>query len=244
MKVWRGAIALGVTVAGMIAAPASAQFFLQHYDYAASARDDAAPVGAPLPGATPEEARAALLWNMRAALNVAALQCQFEPTLLTVGNYNAMLLDHQEELKGAFDTLSQYFARTAKTKKEGQAALDQFGTRTYSSFATVAGQLGFCRTANSIGRDALFQPRGTLASLAEARMRELRNSLIPYGEQQFPRYIGWDTPTVPRLDPICWNKKAKWQKKKCGLSAWPTAPAAAGTLPVTTATTASVTAAR
>ncbi len=42
---------------------------------------------------------------MRAALNVAALQCQFEPMLTTVSNYNATLKDHEAELKGAFDTL-------------------------------------------------------------------------------------------------------------------------------------------
>ncbi|MDD1451225.1 hypothetical protein NHF48_009950 [Sphingomonas sp. H160509] len=136
--------------------------------------------------------RAALVWHMRAALNVAALQCQFEPTLLTVPNYNSILADHGEELKGAFDTLTKYFVRVNKAAgpKAGQTALDQFGTRTYSSFATVAAQYGFCQTAGSIGRDAVFAPRGHFADVALARSRELRNSLIPWGEQRFPRYIG------------------------------------------------------
>ena len=31
-----------------------------------------------------------MVWNLRAALNVAALQCQFGPTLLTLPNYNAI----------------------------------------------------------------------------------------------------------------------------------------------------------
>ena len=232
MTKWQGAIARRVMTAGMVAAgmaasPASAQFYLQHYDYSGAAvRGDEPGLVQPLPGATPEEVRAGLVWTMRSALNVAALQCQFEPTLLSVNNYNALLLDHSTELKASWDTLNTYFARIAKTKKEAQGALDQFGTRTYSSFATVSSQYGFCRTASSIGRDAIFAPRGGLGALAEARLREMRNSLVPYGEQRFPRLIAYDRIPTPRLDPICWNKKGQWQDKKCGVLNWPPAPAA------------------
>ena len=56
-----------------------------------------------------------------------------------------------------------------------------------------------------------------------ARTRELRNSLIPWGEQRFPRYIGRDRVKMPRLDAICWNKKAEWVAKKCGAQDWPPA---------------------
>ncbi|MDR6125540.1 hypothetical protein QE361_001130 [Sphingomonas sp. SORGH_AS802] len=225
--VLRGACALGVMVAGLSAAPASAQFFLKNYDYAgAPVQGDEPGIMQTLPDATPTEKTAALVWTMRSALNVAALQCQFEPSLLTVGNYNAILTDHQEELKNTWTTLMKYFARTAKSAKAGEAAIDAFGTRTYSSFATVSSQYGFCRTASSIGREALFMPRGSLATLAQTRMRELRNSLVPYGEQRFSRYIGFDRATLPRLDTVCWGKKGEWQVKKCGSIGWPPAGAA------------------
>ena len=52
-----------------------------------------ASIAQPCPARRAAEQRAALVWNMRAALNVAALQCQFEPTLLTVPNYKRMLRD-------------------------------------------------------------------------------------------------------------------------------------------------------
>ena len=55
-------------------------------------------VGLPLPGATPAEYRAHLLWNLRSGLNVAALQCQFSPYLRAVDNYNALLAHHAREL--------------------------------------------------------------------------------------------------------------------------------------------------
>ncbi|MBC3943674.1 hypothetical protein [Sphingomonas albertensis] len=229
MKVLRTALALCVASSGLaVAQSASAQFFLQSRDFSGAAvTGEEADLGQPLPGATSAEMRAALVWHMRAALNVAALQCQFEPTLLTVPNYNSILADHGEELKGAFDTLTKYFLRVNKAAgpRAGQAALDQFGTRTYSSFATVAAQYGFCQTAASIGRDAVFAPRGHFAEVALARSRELRNSLIPWGEQRFPRYIGSErsAPMMIRLDPICWNKKGEWVAKKCGAQNWPPA---------------------
>ncbi|WP_293876270.1 MULTISPECIES: hypothetical protein [unclassified Sphingomonas] len=222
----RTALALGGAAFGLmaVATPASAQFFLRSHDFrgeAVKGHEDG--LGQPLPGASEAELRAAMAWSMRAALNVAALQCQFEPTLLTVNNYNAVLKDHEAELKGSFDTLTKYFKRTGKTPKEGQSALDQFGTRTYSGYATVAAQFGFCQTASEIGRDATFVPRGSFGDLAMARIRELRNSLTPYGEQHFQRYLGRDYASKPRFDPICWNKKGEWVVKKCGVFAWPPA---------------------
>ncbi len=225
MKVLRIALAVCAGSGALaLAAPASAQFFMKSHDFSAAAVDGTEDgLGQAMPGATKAEQRAALVWHMRAALNVAALQCQFEPTLLTVDNYNGTIADHAVELKAAFDTLGKYFTRVNKTPKAGQTALDQFGTRTYSSFATVAAQYGFCQTAASIGRDALFTPRGSFGDLALARSRELRNSLTPWGEQRFPRYIGRDTTTKPRLDAICWNKKGEWVEKKCGAQNWPPA---------------------
>jgi hypothetical protein len=221
-----GGVAFGLTAA---AAPASAQFFLRSHDFRGDAvTGTEANLGQILPDAT------------RAELNVAALQCQFEPTLLTRENYNAILLDHKDELATVWTTVTKYFTRTAKTPKAGQTALDQFGTRTYSNFATVAAQYNFCQTASEIGRDAIFAPRGGFAALAASRTRELRNSLIPYGEQHFQRYLGRDYASNPRLDPICWNKKGEWVAKKCGVFSWPPA----GTAVTTRGTLATETAAR
>lgn len=204
------------TACALSSVSASAQFYLQHKDLSGTAITGSEPeVGMVLPGATEAEQRAGVAWNMRAALNVAALQCQFEPTLLTVDKYNALLTDHQDELKSSYDTLTKYFMRVAKTKKEGQQALDQFGTRTYSSFATVNSQFNFCRTAGDIGREALFSPRGQFTRLSLDRMRELRNSLTPWGDQAIVR-VGRPAPaTLPRFEKACW-KGSDYNVKKCG----------------------------
>jgi hypothetical protein len=208
------------------AVPASAQFFIKPADLKGEPVTGAEPgmTGPALPGANETELRAALVWNLRAALNVAALQCQFAPTLATVDNYNALLEDHAGELKSSYATLEKYFTRSnANNKKVGQNELDKFGTRVYSGFSTVSGQLSFCATAASIGHQAIFAPPGKLANVAQERMRELRASLAAWGEQQFPRKFNRQPPPPPPSPPfgneMCW-KDRDYVVKKCGMPNW------------------------
>jgi len=134
-------------------------------------------VGLPMPGATSADYRAHLLWNLRAGLNVAALQCQFSPYLRTVDNYNGVLAHHSKELAAAYRTLEAYFRRTAGAA--GPRRFDDYSTQTYNNFSTLQAQYGFCQTAARIGEEALFRRKGELGQLATERMRVLRNSLQP-----------------------------------------------------------------
>lgn len=134
-------------------------------------------IGLPLPGATPAEYRAHMLWNLRAGLNVAALQCQFSPYLRTVDNYNGILAHHSRELAAAYRTLEGYFRRVGGAG--GPRRFDDYSTQTYNNFSTMQAQYGFCQTAARIGKEALARRKGELHLLAGARMRELRNSLRP-----------------------------------------------------------------
>jgi hypothetical protein len=171
-------------------------------------------MGVPLPGATPAEQRAAIAWNMRSGLNVAALQCT-EPTLRILENYNALLSDHNVELAAVFKTLTGYFKRTNKVARVGERALDSFGTKTYSGFSAVAAIRGFCTASGQVARAAVFAPKGQFADFAQNNLRTLRNSLIFKGEQQF-RGI---SPTLrfryPNLDERCWKKNS--YVRACGL---------------------------
>jgi hypothetical protein len=152
---------------------------------------------------------------MRSALNLAALQCGFEPLLRTEQNYNAMLTNHKDELAAAYGTISAYFKRTTKTPAAAQKALDTFGTRAISSFSTVRGQLGFCHTAGRVGYIAMSAPRGTLLTLASERLRELYKAQTYQPEQQFRTYR--TSAPLPRMDNSCWDKKGKYISR-CGYS--------------------------
>ncbi len=204
--------------AAAVALPAQAQVFWQPPDFSGpvlSTYEDG--MGIPLPDATLVEQKAAIVWNMRSGLNVAALQCNFDPTLRTLENYNAILSNHSAELNAAFKTLGDYFNRTHKTKQAGQKALDTFGTKTYSGFSTVGAQLGFCTAAARVSRIALFTPKGRFVTMSEEHLRELRNSLKAQGEQQF-RFGSPSSKGVllPNFDKKCWSGSK--YKPKCGMS--------------------------
>lgn len=191
----------------LLAQPAAAQFFWSPPDLSAPAlTDSAAATALGLPGATAAEIRAGLVWNLRAALNVAALQCQFEPTLLAISNYNAMIAHHDAELDAAQTVLLGYFQRTVGKGKPGQTASDQYGTRIYSGYSTVQAQRGFCQAAAEVGRKAIFADRGSLHEVARAGLGSIKKSLVLMGEQYYGEPGRYYTLALPPLDKKCWKK--------------------------------------
>lgn len=222
---------LAMAAAGMMAigpaGPASAYLFWHQPNFAGGlVNGDEPGLGLAMPKATPAELRAHMLWNLRAGLNVAALQCQFSPILLTVPNYNDLLRKNSEELLAAQKTLGAYFRRTAG--KTWQKAFDQYTTKTYNGFSTMHAQLGFCQTASMIGREARKLPRNKLTPLALSRMREFRNSLVPTGDMLHARRHISVAVQPPSMDKACWNKK-DLLKASCAPTGWQQAGVAAPT---------------
>ncbi len=94
------------------AQPAAAQFYMNDPGFQKGPVEGSDPlVGLPIPGASSTEYRAHLLWNLRAGLNVAALQCQFSPYLRSVDSYNSILAHHAKELAEAYTALNGYFKK-------------------------------------------------------------------------------------------------------------------------------------
>jgi len=171
-------VALAAAAACAVSSPAPAQLFLYDPAFPSAPIEGSDPlVGVTLPNATPAESRAHLLWNLRSGLNVAALQCQFSPSLRAVDNYNALLAHHSRELAAAYQALEGYFRRVHG--RTGPRIFDEYSTQTYNNFSTLQAQLGFCQTAARIAREALARRKGELHLVASARMRELRGSLVP-----------------------------------------------------------------
>jgi hypothetical protein len=199
--------ALAASVAALAASPALAQTFISPPDFSAPPTQPGDPqVGLPLPGATPTEQRAAMIWNLRAAMNVAALQCQFSPTLMTVSNYNQLLRNADRELDSAHDALQAYFARTVG-KAKGATAFDQYSTRTYNGFSTLYGQLGFCDTTSRAGDDAIGRPKGDLFKAAVDWLGPIRKSLLPSADRIFA--VSYSALPVQRFHDPCVTAKGK-----------------------------------
>jgi hypothetical protein len=217
MRLLRGLTAPSAAAAALaMAAPASAQLYLNDPGFAKGAIEGSDPlVGIPIPGATPAEYRAHLLWNLRAGLNVAALQCQFSPYLRSVSNYNSILAHHNVELAAAYTALNGYFKRTQGSVPKGQKAFDDYTTSTYNNFSTLQAQYGFCQTASNIAKEALTRPKGQFHLTAEQRMRELRGSLVAVTQTSVayaPQLISM--PVLPPLEPDCYDRKNRL-KDKC-----------------------------
>ncbi len=125
---------------------------------------------------TPAEADANAIWNLRAALNIAALQCQYSPFLATVKLYNSILLQHGPEIERAQATMLAHFKRYDGAR--ATTSFDQYTTKTYNSYSTLDAQLAFCDGAATIGRELLTVRQGQLAPIARDRAAKVRASLV------------------------------------------------------------------
>lgn len=203
---WLGLAAAGMMAIGQ-AVPASAFLFWSQPKFeGAVVNGDEPGLGMAMPKATPAELRAHMLWNLRAGLNVAALQCQFSPVLMTVANYNDLLRKNDAEFDAAQKALSGYFKRMSA--RTWQNDFDQYTTRTYNGFSTMHAQLGFCETAGRLGLAARKLGRGKLGQFALDHMREFRNSLVPVGDPiHSQRWINVPVAPIPSMDKSCWTKK-------------------------------------
>lgn len=121
------------------------------------------------------EREANAVWNLRAALNVAALQCQFSPWLRTVKTYNSFLQAHSEELVRAQKTMVAHFRKVDGAR--AMNSFDMYTTRTYNSFSTLDAQYAFCNAAGYVGRQALAVPKGKLGASAIADGPAIRAAL-------------------------------------------------------------------
>lgn len=217
MRSFRLTTLILIAATALAGAPAAAQLFLSPPDFRGEPVTGSEPgIGLPIPGATPEEYSAHMLWNLRSGLNVAALQCQFSPSLRVVDNYNDILAHHSAELTAAYTRLGNYFKRVHGAK-EGQRLFDDYSTKTYNGFSTLYAQTGFCQTAASIDRDVLAAPKGGMLNVARLRMRELRNSLVPAGERIFAALPMREITHEPfsQLDPACYDRKDRL-RRVCG----------------------------
>jgi hypothetical protein len=118
-----------------------------------------------------EEKLAESVWKLRAALNVAALQCQFDPGLATVSNYNQVNKIHKAEVDSSRATLEGYYRR--QYGRGGLNVFDKFNTKLWNNFSSVNYQRPFCQKASDVGKEAIAQPEGSLTVIANNRVQEI-----------------------------------------------------------------------
>jgi hypothetical protein len=118
-----------------------------------------------------EEKLAESVWKLRAALNVAALQCQFDPALKTIDNYNQVNKLHKAEIDSSRATLESFYHR--QFGRGGLNAFDKYNTKLWNSFSTVNYQRPFCQKTSEVGLEAVALPVGGLTVVANNRVPEI-----------------------------------------------------------------------
>jgi len=147
---------------------------------------------------TVAETEADAIWNLRAALNIAALQCQYSPFLATVSLYNDIQKQHFDELARAKSTMTAHFQRYEGRRAE--TSFDQYTTKTYNAFSTLDAQLAFCEQTASVGREVLAVRQGHLAPIALDRVPMLRASLVPVKPLSFLGAVDLLPLDIPSLE--------------------------------------------
>jgi hypothetical protein len=118
-----------------------------------------------------------LVWHLRSAWNVAALNClapEYEPILQ---GYRNFLMQNERSLKAANDRIEAEYARKHKTKRAAMVARDGLVTKVYNFFALPAARSGFCRAALDMSSRALAAPASDALSFARANFDGL---LVPF----------------------------------------------------------------
>lgn len=99
------------------------------------------------------------IWHLRAALNVAALQCVGSKQAVLVQDYNLLLSRHKVVLAQAYAAKQARFQQLSG--KGWQKAMDRHMTQLYNHWAWPPAQQRFCANAiEAARRTALISPEG------------------------------------------------------------------------------------
>ena len=99
-----------------------------------------------------------LVWNLRSAWNVAALNCLGSDHQPILDGYKAFLKRHATALKGVNDRLERSYNSRHKVRRDAIVARDGYTTKVYNFFSLPPARSGFCGAALEMSQRALAAP--------------------------------------------------------------------------------------
>ena len=137
-------------------------------------------------------------WNLRSALNVAALNCQDLKYTGLVDNYGAFLKRNAKELSATNRALqSEFRQRYGSTYRDVQ---DSYMTQVYNYFALPPAQDAFCDVAFAISNEALTVEPSQLDLFASTALPRIENAFEDFFrayEQYRVNLAAWDSEYGP-----------------------------------------------
>lgn len=168
--------------AALAAAPAAAQYMQQEPQapgYAA-ANLRLPPRDAQGDYATPNRERTGhdAFWNLRIALNVAAIGCRHPGSLQLVADYNNIIGRHGNLIRSAETTVIARLGR--ETGSNGIAARDRTSTKLFNYFAQPPAQKEFCRVAGSIAQQMSGMDGAAAMAMAPAMLAQVDQPFVDF----------------------------------------------------------------
>jgi hypothetical protein len=139
-----------------------------------------------------------LVWNLRSAWNVAALNClapEYQPIL---DGYRAFLAGNARKLTAVNDRIEKSYTSRFRVRRDAIVARDGYTTQVYNFFALPAARAGFCRAALDMANRSLTAPPTDPLAFAQANFDGL---LVPF-DQFFVEYEAYQQASA------AWD--AKW----------------------------------
>ena len=137
-------------------------------------------------------------WNLRSALNVAALNCQAPEHASLVDNYGQKLKLHARELAATNRALeSEFRQRYGGTFRDVQ---DSYMTQVYNYFALPPANQNFCKVAYDLSHEVILVAPGELgvyAASALPRIEAVFENFFRAYEQYRVDLQAWDSQYGP-----------------------------------------------
>ena len=110
-------------------------------------------------------------WNLRIALNVAAIGCRHAGSLQLVSDYNGIIARHGNLIRAA---------ETTVIARNGIAARDKLSTKLFNYFAQPPAQKEFCRVAGSIAQQMNNLSSVEAVALAPAMLEQVDRPFVEF----------------------------------------------------------------
>lgn len=137
-------------------------------------------------------------WQMKIALNVAAIGCRGLEEATMVSGYNMIIKNHGKTIKSTEKAVISQLGK--ETKTNGVAARDRLSTQLFNYFAQPPAQAAFCARANEVAQIVATTPAADVVAQAPGHLARLDQPFIDFYEA-YARYqldvMEWDARYAP-----------------------------------------------
>ena len=134
-------------------------------------------------------------WNVRSALNVAALNCLSPEHEGILPNYKLFLDNFDKPLDKANDAVEAEFREKYGDRKTGRAELDSYMTKVYNYFTLPPAKASFCDAALALSNESVLVAPADLESFsarALARFEGVFEDFFRAFERYQTNVAAWD----------------------------------------------------